>query len=66
MLGLKKYLIGLVVGLLIGLWFGVNIGHDRPLWANPFTEPSLTSKAKGVASDAIKDAKKAVRDKLAD
>lgn len=66
MLGMKKYFIGLVIGLLVGLWFGVNIGHDRPLWANPFTEPSLANKAKDVASDALKDAKKAMRDQLAD
>ena len=45
---------------------GVNIGKDRPLWANPFSEPSLSQKAKDVASDAWQDAKKAARDSLAD
>ena len=66
MMGFKKYLIGAVIGLVIGLWMGVNIGKERPLWANPFTEPSLTQKAKDTASDVIKDAKKAVREKLED
>ncbi len=66
MLGMKKYLVGAVAGLLVGLWFGINIGHDRSLWANPFTEPNLTNKAKDVASDAWKDAKKAARDSLSD
>jgi len=66
MLGMKKYLIGIVVGLLIGLWAGVNIGRDRPLWANPFAGPSLAQKAKGVASDVWKDAKKAARESLAE
>jgi hypothetical protein len=66
MLGMKKYLIGIIVGVLIGLWMGVNIGRDRDLWANPFTEPSLAQKAKGAALDVLKDAKKAARDSLAD
>ncbi len=66
MFGLKKYVIGAVVGLAIGLWAGVNIGKDRSVWANPFAGPNLTEKAKGVASDAWKDAKKAARESLAD
>ena len=63
---IKKYFIGSVVGLLIGLWMGVNIGADRPLWSNPFAKRDISQKAKDVASDAWKDAKKAARDKLAD
>lgn len=66
MLGIKKYLIGAVAGLIIGLWFGVNIGQDRPLWSNPFAEPSLQQKAKGKVMDALKDAKKAARDSLSE
>jgi hypothetical protein len=66
MLGMRKYVIGIVVGVLIGLWMGVNIGRDRAVWANPFAEPSFTNKAKGAATDAWKDAKKAARESLAD
>jgi hypothetical protein len=66
MLGFKKYAIGAVVGLLVGLWMGVNIGKDRPIWSNPFAEPSLTQKAKDTASGVLKDAKKAVRESLED
>jgi len=67
MLGMKKYVIGIVVGVLIGLWMGVNIGRDRALWANPFAEPDdLAQRAKGVALDVFKDAKKAARDRLSD
>jgi len=65
-LGIKKYLIGAVPGLLLGLWFGVNIGHDRPLWSNPFAEPSLSKRAQDVAEDVWRDAKKAARESLAD
>ena len=64
MRSIKKYLIGAVVGLLIGLWFGVNIGEGRPIWSNPFEEKNLKEKAKGVATDVIKDAKKAAIKKL--
>jgi hypothetical protein len=66
MRSIKKYLFGAVVGLLIGLWFGVNIGENRPIWSNPFAEKNLTAKAKDVAIDVMKDAKKAARDKLKD
>lgn len=64
MRSIKKYLIGAVVGLLIGLWFGVNIGQDRPIWANPFNKKTLTDKAKDVTSGVIKDTKKAIIEKL--
>jgi hypothetical protein len=64
MRALKKYLIGAVVGLLVGLWFGVNIGEGRPVWANPFAKKDLVEKAKDVASEAVKDAKKAAIKKL--
>ena len=66
MLGIKKYVIGVLIGLLVGLWMGVNIGKDRALWENPFAEQDLTAKAKDKASGVWKDAKKAARDKLAD
>lgn len=66
MLGIRKYLFGAVAGLVVGLWCGVNIGHDRPVWSNPFAEPSLQEKAKDTMLDAFKGAKKAARDSLSD
>lgn len=66
MLKIKKYIMGAFVGLLVGLWMGVNIGAERPLWSNPFAKKDLSQKAKDVASDAWKDAKKAAREKLED
>jgi hypothetical protein len=59
MLRIKKYIMGGFIGLLIGLWMGVNIGAERPLWSNPFAKKDLSQKAKEVASEAWKDAKKA-------
>jgi hypothetical protein len=66
MFGVKKYIIGLFIGLVLGLWMGVNIGKGQPVWANPFSERNLAQEAKSKAEKAIKDAKKAMRDKLAD
>ena len=41
--GLMKLIFGLIVGLLLGLWFGVNIGRERPLLANPFAQPTVSA-----------------------
>lgn len=43
---LKALIGGIVLGLLLGLWFGVNIGRDRPIFSNPFTEPTVREKLK--------------------
>jgi hypothetical protein len=59
---IKKFVFGLVIGLLLGLWFGVNIGKDRPFYANPFEEVTEIAKEKSKA--AVKEGKKALRDKL--
>jgi len=39
--GIKIFLIGGIIGILAGLWFGMNIGKEQPLLANPFARPSL-------------------------
>lgn len=64
MLKLRKFTVGLVLGLCVGLWVGVNIGKNRPIWANPFEKHSLTEQASDKANKIIKDAKRAVREKL--
>lgn len=43
---IKTLLFGIVLGLLLGLWFGVNVGRDRPILSNPFTEPTVQEKLK--------------------
>lgn len=57
---MKNMIIGLLAGLIIGLWFGVNIGRDKPIWSNPFNEPSLGDRAK----DAYQDTKRAIKEGL--
>jgi len=38
MKGLKKLIMGTVIGLAAGLWFGVNIGSHHDLLDNPFAQ----------------------------
>lgn len=44
---LKGLVLGIVVALLLGLWFGVNIGRDRPIYANPFEAKAVSERLKG-------------------
>lgn len=44
---LKGLVLGVVVGLLLGLWFGVNIGRDRPVYANPFEKKTVGEHLEG-------------------
>ena len=64
MFGIKKLVIGLVVGALLGLWAGTNLVNDRPLFANPFEDRTIADKAKGVAEDVWDDARKAMRESI--
>lgn len=73
MQGMKKFVLGLVVGLLLGLWFGVNIGKHRPFYSNPFQDVPVAeiAKEKGKevvqeGKEAVQEGKKALRDKLDD
>ena len=50
---LKALLIGTVLGLLLGLWFGVNVGRDQPIFANPFTEPTVKQRIKQTGESLI-------------
>ena len=44
---------GIVIGLLLGLWFGVNLARDRPIFSNPFAEPTLQEKLKQTGKSLI-------------
>ncbi|NOZ53483.1 MAG: hypothetical protein GXP08_10150 [Gammaproteobacteria bacterium] len=65
-MGIKKYIIGAIVGGVIGLWCGINIGKDKPIWSNPITneERRIADKAKSKAQELMNDAKKALRETL--
>lgn len=68
MAAIKKTIVGIIIGLIVGLWMGVNIGKKQSIWGNPFSEEekTLREQAKEKADSVIKDAKKALRDKLKD
>lgn len=60
----KWFLLGSVIGLLLGLWFGINIGRDKPIFSNPFTDTVIQEKAKETTSEAIDGTKRALRKSL--
>ena len=50
---LKGMIVGLLVGIPLGLWFGFNLGKDRPVFSNPFGEPSLQDTIKQTGENLI-------------
>ena len=50
---IRTLLGGIIIGLLLGLWFGVNLGRDRPLLSNPFTEVTVKEKIKQTGKTLI-------------
>ncbi len=50
---LKALLFGLIVGTALGVWFGFNLGQDRPLFSNPFVEPTFQESIKKTGEDLI-------------
>lgn len=61
---LKWLLLGVFIGLLLGLWFGINIGREKSIFSNPFTDTVIQEKAKATTSEAIEDTKRALRKSL--
>lgn len=77
---IKNILIGLLIGIILGVWFGVNIGKDKPLFSNPFSDKSLQEKLKKTgkiilegsgkvlekSGEVLEKSGKAIREKLKD
>ena len=57
---LKPILFGIIVGLLIGLWFGVNIGKNKPIYTNPFAEPSTRNLLRDTGGKLIEKSGRAI------
>ena len=57
---LRNICISLVIGLLIGMALGVNIGREKPLFSNPFTEEALVDRAKRLGSETLEQGGKAL------
>lgn len=64
MFGLKKIIIGFVVGVAIGLWFGINLGKGQPLYSNPFAERSITDRLLESGGDALEKSGQAIKRSL--
>jgi len=50
---IKGIIFGLVIGIPLGLWFGFNLGKDRPLLSNPFSEDTIKDTIKRTGEDLI-------------
>lgn len=50
---LKIVILVLLIGVGAGMWMGVNIGKDKPVFSNPFTEKSVVDKLKDSGKDAL-------------
>ena len=57
---LKILIVGIFLGLLVGLWFGVNLGKDRPLLSNPFSNETVQQKIKDTGEKIIDQSGKAL------
>ena len=49
----KLLFTGLVIGVLLALRFGINIGKDRPIFSNPFTESKVTKELKSSIGEGV-------------
>ena len=50
---IKAMIFGLIVGMSLGIWFGFNMGQDRPLLSNPFSEPTFQQSIKKTGETLI-------------
>jgi hypothetical protein len=57
---IKILITGIVIGGLVGLWFGFNIGKQRPVYANPFTDPEVSSRIENTGEEAVQDSGQAL------
>lgn len=57
---LKTWVLGLIMGALLGLWGGVNIGKGKPLYANPFSERSVSGQLRDAGRDMIRESGEAL------
>jgi uncharacterized protein YneF (UPF0154 family) len=53
-------ILGLVIGAIIGLWFGINIGKDKSIFSNPFTERTIQKRLKQTGGEVLEKSGKAL------
>ena len=59
---LKNRITGIIIGLVLGLWFGVNLGKGKPLFDNPFANPTIQSKIKQTGDKVLEESGKALEE----
>jgi hypothetical protein len=60
---IKNLFIAVVAGMVLGLWFGVNIGKDKALLSNPFTEETLQKKIKQTGGEVLEKSGKVIEER---
>ena len=64
MLGIKKLIIGVVIGAIVGFWIGINMGKGQPLFANPFADKEVRQMTKEKAAEIVDETKETIKKKL--
>lgn len=57
---MKAWVFGLIIGTLLGLWGGINIGKGRPLYANPFSDQSVSGTLQDAGREVIRESGEAL------
>jgi hypothetical protein len=68
---ISNLVLGLIIGMAFGLWFGINLAKDKPLFSNPFSDPTIHERLKETGAkvieksqEALQKGEKTVRDKV--
>jgi gas vesicle protein len=59
---MKKFLWGFVIGAVLAFLAGVNVGRDRPILSNPFSDLTLTEQVRDTAEQLGEDIKESAGD----
>jgi hypothetical protein len=61
---IRDLIIVFVIGLIVGIGLGINIGKDKPLLSNPFSQRSLKQHAKKTGEKILEKGGEVLEEKL--